>query len=489
MIKQLLALFIFGVSLFAALPANTTWEVRNAGTDTNGGGFKAGGTGTDYSQQNSAQFSGTDLASTNGTTNPCVVTSATHNFVATDVDNIIQISAGTNWTAGFYQIVSTATNAATLDRACGSSATLSSGTWAVGGALKTLSKLNTAMSTIEIQQFAWVKADTTYSVSSTQTFNFFARATSSIQRFVTIQGYSSTRGDEGTPTIQASAGSFAIITIANNNNLDNLVFANFILDCNSQTSSTGLDIQNNFTNPQNLKFTGCSTGFKATGFAGECTRCYATGMLASGFGFSTNSTFQCYICYAGDSSASGVTGFGMVLGSCFSCFAVNLTGGSTSDGFGIGTLSLGGVQIVNSTCYNVTRDCYSVSHPAASNLAPLTILNSIAAKPGRYGFNAVLAVPQGGWPEDYNACWLSTGTACYNNWTAGAHDVTLSADPFTNGASQNFALNNTAGGGAAAKGVGFPGVLKVGGTGSLDLGGLQHVPSGGSGTIVSGYSQ
>jgi hypothetical protein len=67
-----------------------------------------------------------------------VITSATHNFVAADVGNLIQITAGTNWTTGFYQIVSVAANAATLDRAVGTAVSLTNGTFAVGGALLTI---------------------------------------------------------------------------------------------------------------------------------------------------------------------------------------------------------------------------------------------------------------------------------------------------------------------------------------------------------------
>src|ERR1044071_7124465 len=108
-----------------AISVNTYWDVRTTGSDNNGGGFVIGSSGTDYSQQDASQYSGTNLASTNGTTNPSVVTSATHNFVAADVGNIIRITAGSNWTTGYYQIVSVSSNAATLDRAVGTAATLS----------------------------------------------------------------------------------------------------------------------------------------------------------------------------------------------------------------------------------------------------------------------------------------------------------------------------------------------------------------------------
>lgn len=77
----------------------------------------------------SSEFSGTDLAATVATSAAPVVTSASHNFVANDVGAVLNVTAGTNWTAGAYTIVSVNANAATLDRACASVASPTSGTW------------------------------------------------------------------------------------------------------------------------------------------------------------------------------------------------------------------------------------------------------------------------------------------------------------------------------------------------------------------------
>lgn len=79
----------------------------------------------------SSEFSGTNLAATSATSAAPVVTSATHNFTADEVGNLINVTAGTNWTPGLYEIKSVSANAATLDRACGTAASLTNGTWAV----------------------------------------------------------------------------------------------------------------------------------------------------------------------------------------------------------------------------------------------------------------------------------------------------------------------------------------------------------------------
>jgi hypothetical protein len=47
------------------------------------------------------------------------VTSASHNFVASDVGRMLRVNSGTGFTTGTYRIVSCASNAATLDRAVG----------------------------------------------------------------------------------------------------------------------------------------------------------------------------------------------------------------------------------------------------------------------------------------------------------------------------------------------------------------------------------
>ena len=47
-----------------ALSANSVFEVRTAGNDTNGGGFVTGAAGTDYSQQDAKNTAGSDISTT-----------------------------------------------------------------------------------------------------------------------------------------------------------------------------------------------------------------------------------------------------------------------------------------------------------------------------------------------------------------------------------------------------------------------------------------
>jgi hypothetical protein len=92
-----------------AFTASTIFEADiGAGASTNGGGF-------DPANANMA----TDLAATLGTGSSPVVTSASYTFVSTDVNHHVFIKSGTNWTPGWYPIVSVSAGAATLNAAIG----------------------------------------------------------------------------------------------------------------------------------------------------------------------------------------------------------------------------------------------------------------------------------------------------------------------------------------------------------------------------------
>lgn len=102
-----------------AFSATTVWEVNVAATggDTSfGGGFDPGNTSM-----------ATDLAATSATGTAPVATSASYNFAARDVGAWLFIKSGTNWTPGWYQIASVASNAATLTATIGSARLYTSG--------------------------------------------------------------------------------------------------------------------------------------------------------------------------------------------------------------------------------------------------------------------------------------------------------------------------------------------------------------------------
>lgn len=446
-------------------PASTVWEIRPVnGNDSNGGGFVPGLGGTDFSQQNAAQFNFTDLVSANGTTNPCIVTSVSHNFAAADVGNIMHISAGTNWTTGWYEIVSAAANAATLDRACGSAAALTGGTWFEGGALKTLGQFSTI--TTSLGGYAYMKAEATVTTTAMITVNTPSSGVNSAG----VIGYTTTRGDGGQVTIQATANfSNPILNMGG----QALGMLNFIFDCNSQTNVGGIWFENSEQYARNIKVTNCAGGASIwfqNGVQHTCTHCTVTGGPAAAHpGISDNGSGTgpnfCLDCTAtGMNNQSGFSFSGT--GTCIRCISGN-NSGVASDGIFTGTS-----WFVCSNCvaYANGRDGLRNN---CSSLCTVTVENLVSY--GNTGCGINLSSSDTGptviW--DYNSYGGNTGGNLCGGAPAGSNDVALTADPFTNGAGNNFALNSTAGGGAAIKAKGYPGVLAVGGTGFLDMGALQ----------------
>ena len=113
-------------------------EVRSTGSDSNGGGFYAAGGGTDYSQQNSPQvvFNGTTIKATS-TGGASKVTLTGHTGTAADVGNFLQITGGTNFLTGIYQIISATSTTWTLDRQVDNGSAGAAMTGNMGGALAT----------------------------------------------------------------------------------------------------------------------------------------------------------------------------------------------------------------------------------------------------------------------------------------------------------------------------------------------------------------
>jgi len=118
----------------AELHADTVWEMRTTGDNTNGGGFYDSnpGTSVDYSQQATAQLSLTDLAMVTGGT---TLTSATGGFTAAMDGNLLHITSGTNFTAAWYQMTYVDSNTATLNKDATNGSDASAGVGKVGGCL------------------------------------------------------------------------------------------------------------------------------------------------------------------------------------------------------------------------------------------------------------------------------------------------------------------------------------------------------------------
>lgn len=444
-----------------AISALTQYEVRPTnGLDTNSGGFVAGASGVDYSQQSAAQYALTGL--TTAAANAIILSASAS---ADMVGNIIRITGGTNFVTGLYQILSVSVGVSiTVDRNV-TTAAGAAGTANIGGALKTLGQVNTILTTANNNatgQIVWVKAEATIATTAQTTLSPNGGTALAATQ---INGYTTTRGDNGQVTIQRNSGtSFSLLFVQPS---APVIIRNLILDGNSGGNLQGGQFLGAFIQIENFKAMNCPLGgLLFNNNNNKAVRCYAT--LNGTYGFSCEqgngpNLFKECVAY----SNTG-TGFLASVGQFVRCISANNSGG-TSDGFG-GTNGLGKnsgyCTLDHCLAYSNGRDGYRFG---SAIQCAVSFENCLAWGNAGKDLNAdTNVIPAGGITNDYNAY------VTIANVTAGAHDVTLSGDPTVAGGSNNFALNNTAGAGAAARGAGFPGVLMVGGTGFADIGPIQH---------------
>ena len=122
-----------------AIAATVEWEVRTTATagNVNGGGYKPGASGTDFSQQDAAQYNLTAVT-TAGADAVLLHASAAADMVG----NIAHITSGTNFTVGWYEITAVTVGVSiTLDRACATAAG-AAGVVNIGGAMSLVSTLD-----------------------------------------------------------------------------------------------------------------------------------------------------------------------------------------------------------------------------------------------------------------------------------------------------------------------------------------------------------
>lgn len=527
-----------------AFANSTIWELQpTSGNNANGGGFNPGNTSM-----------ATDLTTdTNtGNTSSPVVSSASYNFAARDVGHWLFIKSGTNWTPGWYQIASVASNKATLSAAAGAAVlytgsypagpstaagcatvgTPTSGTWSIdysqstgiaftdlatastttftsagtpigknfvgnivnitsgtgwntvrwevssvsgttgtaanfssgttiashpstggtgtlGGPLAT--SASTATTVTNINNSVFMKAEATESLTGT-VITWQAKA---------LVGYTSVRGDGGLYTLDASGMTAANNTFANNNT-DHSYWSNIRI--NSSKSVAFANSSGHNTAQRCVAVSAVSHGFSSLR---QQTHCEAISCGGAGF---NNSTI-CVGCVA-----IGNTTYGFTPPSCFYCIASH----NGSDGMYLGELT----QIVGCVLYKNTGDGIEF-YGNGSNI----VSNNILYGNGGYG----IRTNRRGQREK-NAYGSNTSGANFINVSGIGEEVgaiALTADPFVDAdnatvASRNFALNNTAGGGALLRATGWPNSFRylTGTAGYNDVGPVQHQDSGGGGGSV-----
>ncbi len=458
-----------------AFAATMEWDVRTTGSDSNGGGFDpvSGTPGTDYSVQDSPQVTFTDLVIDGTTNTKC--TSAGNPFTSAHVGNVINITSGTGFTVQRVQVMSVTGVTATCDKSLG---TLSStgGNGKLGGSLLT-----------ELKGIGLLaNSNTLHIKAGTYTHTSSLNATLSGLANVQIIGFNSTHRDGGTkPLITTATNSTALVTNCGGATGGSIWWENISFSNTASTRAPGLQ----YAGADVAIFVDCVfDGFSYHVDADNTDAGYGPVYLkrcelknATTKIIQSVRSIEAYDCYIHDNTGDGIkSGNGPSYVTAVRCIFARNTNGIYSDGVNNGYSN---VQAVNCIFYSNTGAGIKIDAAAGMQMR-VVAENCIFWGNSTYGINATSSVSTAN--QNLNSfihtCAFGSNGANYNNMQARASDITLTVDPFTNGAGGDFSLNATAGGGAACKALGYPGTFP-GGTsvGSLDVGAVQTASGGGGG--------
>ncbi len=169
-----------------AISGTVVWEVRAGSSDNNGGGYKPGSSGTDWSQQASAQYT-----SAIGATTGAAAVIAWTGAAADMVGNILHVTGGTSAVQGFFEILSVVVGVSVTVDANVSSATTSNLAFQIGGAVGTLGKIGSSSANLGAVagNTIWVKGS--FTLTANDTLSMVGTLTSPVR----VIGYGTTRGD------------------------------------------------------------------------------------------------------------------------------------------------------------------------------------------------------------------------------------------------------------------------------------------------------
>jgi hypothetical protein len=433
-----------------ALSANSVFEVRTAGSDTNGGGFVTGASGTDFSQQNSKNSVGSNISTTDivaaGTT---TLTSATMNGSAAMVGNIIYLQGGTgSLAAGWYQITAFTSNTGgvttfVVDRtvATGTGITMN-----IGGALLSPAVAVAIVVNGNIVYCMNVGADGASVFSMTSATANVAGGVISSGVSCFIQGYTSTRSlgnTDARPTFQLNVSTATLWTSASSN----FVVQGVIFDGNSQTSAKCF---------AGGVFVRCmAKNFNAASTAGLFVDCSATNNSAN--------IFAGTAAYGCEAYGNTATPFSI---NAYSCISTGNTGGTT-DGF---VIPNGVALLVNCIAVSNGRNGFT-----GANAPGASLVNCHAESNTGVGFSA----SAGRALINCSAYGNTGGATTFGSNLSNTGFITVTVGSvFVNAGSNNYLLNNTVNQGALLRAAANPATFPRGLTNNYrDIGAAQHQDS------------
>jgi hypothetical protein len=395
-----------------ALPATAVIEIRSTATagNLNGGGFNAARGGTDYTLQDAAQLTNTDGTS-NASTN---FASAGSTFTSVMVGNYLHLTAGTNATVGWYEIVAFVdANNVTLDRVCSTGA-MTNGTFYVGGAISLGGTTDDSFFEIGVGgNIFYVKGAVTYTLNGTITIT----AAGGAQAPIHVIGYNTTRGDDPTginrPTFACGA---SIFTSGARWCFYNLIFTGTGTTV-FQKGSQGLDVNCKITN---LSSTVDRVASKVTGYSHGMSTEYLS-YWGTGVTYATG-TIDAVLsaCYIHDSKKGTLLGNQfIVLNNCIVADNVVVAVGSDVAGAKLW-------RLINCTLYGAENKL-GVGFDLITTTTNAHLVNCIVAGfvSGVVHADAAQSIGY----DDYNDFFNNTTDV--TNWTKGSHDVAINPG-FTN---------------------------------------------------------
>jgi hypothetical protein len=423
--------------------------------------------GVDYSRGTSARITFTDMVV--GGTNT-QFTSAGNPVGPNFVGNFIQITSGTGFTLQTVEVLSVSGTTATVDKTFGGTS-LSGGHGGLGGAVATPGFAGSLVNTLNSAAYMAVLGNATYSFTSSS--NVAGGRVTINQQGSTIYGYTTTRIpnnlDANRPVFQSNANSISLITVGGAS------CGCYNIDFENGNANTAVTAYNSGGGSSDVlwrcTFNGLAVAAILSGGASRVRYCWINACTtASPFQGSTNAqTWVADCVFTGNSNLSfNMGGFvdrcvfynNSIPSGYIITLATRVSGClfHTTTGSGSGCIGTSVYQVENCIFWNNAGS--GGTCVAGVNDPAFQVLNCA------FGSNTL----------DVTATY---GAKVVNK-------LTLTGDPCVSASTGNFALNGTAGAGAALKGLGFPTTLANGLTvNGLDVGAVQSVSAAAGGPVAA----
>jgi hypothetical protein len=429
-----------------AVNATAVWRVRPSGSNTNGGGYDPGisGAATDYSQQNTAQATGT-LGTASGTT---TFTDAGGAFTSAMIGNALWIASGAGFTTGAYFITAFGSSTSvTLDRSPG---TGTAANWALGGGWADFwTNASNSAGVVASGNKVFILGSGTpnpssyvYDYTATSAVTLAAGSTGgngliSFENDPATPGYVAPPGMGGMPCVKVNTGAasqFLTITFVK--------FSGVWFVANTMSAGTAILQDNNQY---------------ATAFACVFDQ-FGNDIISTSFNFNNVMTATIFCEVFSSAGGSGGSNFailsGTVGGGAWMCNIHDCVGGGIKSSINAVIrdniiakcsgdaifINGGGSQVTGNTIDGNTGSGINGSQSwwtASTVLMNNIISNHTSA--GKFGVNTQSSLPWTTNIFDYNVYYNNTADIS-NSWPYGPHDTHGGSNPYVGQSTENYTL-------------------------------------------------